>query len=257
MAATIPSSRLPRLLKRLTVWPIYPAVLFLLFFFIYPTTLLLGLSFTGADESFSLEHYRRLIDQELYTKVLLITIKIAAWTTLFAILAGYPVAYLLSTVKSSKRNTLIIWVLVPFWTSFLVRTFAWMVLLGRKGALNDLLLTLGIVEIPIKIIYNFTGVMIGMVHALMPLGVLTMLSVMENIDTNLSLVNCRFMMVVIVLDRIFQRDDVMIEIIIHPVDHTGQAGGLAATSWSCHQKQSTRPFDHIFNDGRQPQLLKR
>jgi len=176
----------PRLLRRLSAWPIYPAVLFLLFFFVYPTALLLGLSFTGVDERFSLEHYQRLLDQELYTKVLLITIKIAAWTTLFAILAGYPVAYLLSTVKSSKRNTLIIWVLVPFWTSFLVRTFAWLVLLGRKGALNDLLITLGVVEYPIKIIYNFTGVMIGMVHALMPLCILTMLAVMENIDKNLT-----------------------------------------------------------------------
>ncbi len=175
-----------RLFRRLGAWPIYPAVLFLLFFFIYPTTLLLGLSFADVDDNFTLEHYKRLFDQALYVKVLLITIKIAAWTTVFAIMAGYPVAYLLSTVKASTRNTLVIWVLVPFWTSFLVRTFAWLVLLGRKGALNDLLITLGIVEYPIKIIYNFTGVMIGMVHALMPLCILTMLAVMENINKDLT-----------------------------------------------------------------------
>ncbi len=186
MEAVTPPTGIKRVMRRLGAWPIFPAVLFLLFFFVYPTGLLLGLSFTDTSDNFTLEHYQRLFDQELYAKVLLITIKVAAWTTLFAILAGYPVAYLLSTVKSSTRNTLVIWVLVPFWTSFLVRTFAWLVLLGRKGALNDLMLTLGIVEYPVKIIYNFTGVMIGMVHALMPLCVLTMLAVMENIDKNLT-----------------------------------------------------------------------
>ncbi len=173
----------PRWLK---FWPIYPAILFLGFFFVYPAVLLLGLSVVDQQGAITSEHYTKLFDSSVYIQVLLITLKIAAWTTVFAILAGYPVAYLLATVRSSTRNTLIIWVLMPFWTSFLVRTFAWIVLLGRKGALNDLLLALGVIDAPIKMIFNFSGVMIGMVHALMPLCVLTMLSVMENIDANLS-----------------------------------------------------------------------
>jgi putative spermidine/putrescine transport system permease protein len=167
-------------------WPIYPATLFLILFFIYPVVLLLGLSTLDDAGTLTGEHYLRLFRSDLYVKVLLITLKVAAWTTFFSLLAAYPIAYLLSTVKTSTRNSLIIWVLMPFWTSFLVRTFAWMVLLGRSGAVNDLLLALDLVEFPIRMIYNFTGVMIGMVHALMPLGVLTMLSVMENIDSNLS-----------------------------------------------------------------------
>jgi ABC-type spermidine/putrescine transport system permease subunit I len=175
-----------KLLGFTRVWPIYPAVLFLLLLFVYPTALLVGLSAVDVDGNITVSHYSRLFDQGLYTKVLLITLKVAAWTTTFAIIAGYPVAYLLANVRSSLRNTLIIWVLLPFWTSFLVRTFAWLVLLGRKGAINDLLIAVGILDYPIKIIYNFTGVMIGMVHALMPLCVLTMLAVMENIDTNLT-----------------------------------------------------------------------
>ena len=113
------------------VWPIYPAVLFLLVLFVYPTSLLVGLSAVDVDGNITVSHYSRLFDQGLYTKVLLITLKVAAWTTVFAIVAGYPVAYLLANVRSSLRNTLIIWVLLPFWTSFLVRTFAWLVLLGR------------------------------------------------------------------------------------------------------------------------------
>ena len=165
--------------------PILPAILFLGFFFIYPVALLLGLSLVDRSGTLGLEHYIHLFEKAVYMKVLLITLKIASWTTVFAILAGYPIAYLLSTVKNSTRNSLVILVLMPFWTSFLVRTFAWIVLLGRHGALNELLLALGIVDAPVRIIFNFTGVMIGMVHALMPLCVLTMMSVMENIDRNL------------------------------------------------------------------------
>ena len=95
-------------------------------------------------------------------------------------------AYLLATVAKTTRARLTILVLMPFWTSFLVRTFAWIVLLGRKGAINNFLVDIGLVERPIKMIFNFTGVMIGMSHALMPLAVLTMLSVMEGISPNLS-----------------------------------------------------------------------
>ena len=170
----------------LRFWPIAPAVVFLVFFFVYPAALLLGLSAVDAEGAPTIEHYARLFRSDLYVKVLLITLKVAGWTTLLSLVAGYPVAYLLATVRDNTRNMLIIWVLMPFWTSFLVRTFAWIVLLGRSGAVNDLLVALGLVEYPVRMIYNFTGVMIGMVHALMPLCVLTMLSVMINIDTNLT-----------------------------------------------------------------------
>ena len=171
--------------KFLRFWPLFPAALFLGFFFLYPTVLLLGLSLYDNQGALSSHHYDHLFASTTYIKVLLITLKIAGWTTIFAICAGYPVAYLLATVRSSTRNTLIIWVLMPFWTSFLVRTFAWIVLLGRKGAINQWLDALGLVDKPVVMIFNFTGVMIGMVHALMPLCILTMLSVMENIDRNL------------------------------------------------------------------------
>ncbi|MDP7497940.1 MAG: ABC transporter permease subunit [SAR324 cluster bacterium] len=166
-------------------WQLFPAFLFLGFFFVYPVVLLLSLSFLNSNGEITLEHYGRLATTPLYFKVLVITLKTAGWTTLLAVVGGYPVAYLLASVRPSTRNSLLIWVLMPFWTSFLVRTFAWIVLLGRNGAVNDLLQVLGIIDRPLKIIYNFTGVLIGMTHALMPLAVLTMLSVMLNINANL------------------------------------------------------------------------
>ena len=177
-------SRLSRLITQ--YGKIIPAFVFLALFFVLPVSMLLGLSFVDKEGGLSLAHYQRLWDTPVYAKVLGITLRTAAWTTVLCIVGGYPIAYLLATVAKSTRARLTILVLMPFWTSFLVRTFAWIVLLGRKGALNNFLIDIGLVEKPIKMIFNFTGVMIGMSHALMPLAVLTMLSVMEGIDANLS-----------------------------------------------------------------------
>lgn len=167
------------------LWPIVPALLFLVIFFLYPVVQLLWLSTVDRSGAFTTEHYTRLFESALYFRVLKITFEIAAWTTLFSIVFGYPVAYYLATSSARKRNTLMLWVLLPFWTSFLVRTFAWIVLLGRNGAINNWLQALGITDAPVSLIYNFAGTMIGMTHAMMPLAIMTMVSVMENIDANL------------------------------------------------------------------------
>src|SRR5919199_2654997 len=166
------------------IWPVLPALAFLGLVFVYPVALLLGTSVLDRAGHVTAQHYARLLDSAVVFQVLLITLKIAGWTALLAVLAGYPVAYLLATISPARRNLLVVLVLLPFWTSFLVRTFAWIVLLGRNGALNRLLKLLGVPNPP-SFLYNFTGVMIGMVHALMPLAILTMLAVMEGIDRNL------------------------------------------------------------------------
>jgi ABC-type spermidine/putrescine transport system permease subunit I len=161
-----------------------PLVVLLLVLLIYPVGQLLLLSVVG-DQGFTLSQYHRLFESSVYVNVLLITLKISLWTTFFAVVAGYPVAYLISSLSAKRKTSLLFWVLLSFWTSFLVRTFAWVVLLGRNGVVNQLLQALGILDAPANLLYNFGSVLVGMVHALMPLAVLTMLSVMENIDRNL------------------------------------------------------------------------
>jgi len=161
-----------------------PLAILLLVLLIYPVGQLLLLSFYG-DQGFSLAQYHRLFESSVYVNVLLITLKISLWTTFFAVVAGYPVAYLISSLSARRKTSLLFWVLLSFWTSFLVRTFAWVVLLGRNGVVNQMLQALGILDAPANLLYNFGSVLVGMVHALMPLAVLTMLSVMENIDRNL------------------------------------------------------------------------
>jgi putative spermidine/putrescine transport system permease protein len=166
-------------------WPIYPLLLFITGLFVYPVAQILWLSFVDAQGHPTVANFARVATTPVYLQTLGITFQIAGWTTFVAIVAGYPVAYLLANSSARTRATLTLFVLMPFWTSFLVRTFAWMILLGRNGAVNRLLISLGITDAPVSLIFNFTGVMIGMVHAMMPLAIMAMLSVMENIDTNL------------------------------------------------------------------------
>ncbi|MCC7280780.1 MAG: ABC transporter permease subunit [Acetobacteraceae bacterium] len=166
-------------------WPLYPLLLVVLAFFVYPVAQILWLSVLDRAGSLSAENYLRVVNTPVYWRTLGITLQISLWTTLFSLLAGYPVAYLLATSRPKTRDLLTLLVLMPFWTSFLVRTFAWMILLGRNGAINRLLQSLGITDAPLSLIFNFTGVMIGMVHAMMPLAVMSMLSVMQRVDSNL------------------------------------------------------------------------
>lgn len=161
-----------------------PIIVLLLVMLVYPVGQLLLLSVHN-NSGFTLVEYKRLFASSVYVDVLLITLKVSLWTTFFSVLTGYPIAYLISSLTRERKNSLLFWVLLSFWTSFLVRTFAWVVLLGRNGVINQVLLGLGIIDRPLSLLYNFSAVIVGMVHALMPLAVLTMLSVMENIDRRL------------------------------------------------------------------------
>jgi putative spermidine/putrescine transport system permease protein len=185
MAGVVAGSAARRRPRWLEAWPLFPLLLFLLLFFALPVGELLWTSFLNAGGQFSLENYSRLVTAPVYLRVMGISFKIAAWTTLFTLIAAYPVAYLLATISEGSRNRLLLLVLLPFWTSFLVKALAWMILLGRNGAVNELLLALGITDAPLDLIYNFLGVMIGMVHGMIPLAVLTMMPVMLDVDRNL------------------------------------------------------------------------
>jgi putative spermidine/putrescine transport system permease protein len=186
-ATTLHPAALSRPLSPLlALWPLLPIALFLGAFFVYPVLQLLTLSVRTPAGEMTARNYLRIVSDPIYANVLAITFKIAFWTTLVSILGAYPVAYLLATASAKRRNSLMIWVLVPFWTSFLVRTFAWMILLGRNGAINRLLISLGITDAPVALIYNLTGTLIGMSHAMIPLAIMTMLPVMQTIDPNLA-----------------------------------------------------------------------
>jgi ABC-type spermidine/putrescine transport system permease subunit I len=102
-----------------------------------------------------------------------------------SLIMGYPVAYFLSKAPPHLRNILFIAVLIPWWTSTLVRTYAWMVILGRNGLINQTLMGLGLIPEPLKLMYNTLGVVIGMVHVQLPLAILPLYAVMNGIDGEL------------------------------------------------------------------------
>lgn len=120
-------------------------------------------------------------DQAIYLSLLGRTFWISAMVTLICLALGYPLAYRLATLPARQSNLLLILVLLPFWTSLLVRTAAWVVLLQKEGVINGLLRWLGLISEPLPLIYNRFGVYVAMVHVLLPFMVLPLYSVMRGI----------------------------------------------------------------------------
>ncbi len=120
-------------------------------------------------------------EQAVFATILLRTFNISAVVTLCCLLLGYPLAYWLSTLPARQANVLMILVLVPFWTSILVRAAAWIVVLQREGLVNKALLALHVVAEPIALLFNRTGVIISMTHILLPFMILPLYSVMKSV----------------------------------------------------------------------------
>ncbi|WP_332680676.1 ABC transporter permease subunit [Bosea sp. (in: a-proteobacteria)] len=183
-AATAPATarRLPRLGA---LWLAAPGLAFLAVFFVYPVAQLLGLSLWSAETGFSTATYQRIAATDVYLRVLGITFRIAGYTALASLAIGYPLAYWLARMPELFRGRMLLFVMIPFWTSYLVKTFAWMIVLGRSGLINTLVLGSGVTDQPLSLLHNEFGVMVGMVHAMVPLAVMTMLPVMSGIDQRL------------------------------------------------------------------------
>lgn len=120
-------------------------------------------------------------DQRAFINILVRTFGISAVVTLWCLLLGYPLAYWLSTLSARQANLLMILVLVPFWTSILVRVAAWIVLLQREGLVNSALMGVGVLQEPLALLFNRTGVIIAMVHILLPFMILPLYSVMKSV----------------------------------------------------------------------------
>ncbi|WP_296258875.1 MULTISPECIES: ABC transporter permease [unclassified Pseudomonas] len=123
-------------------------------------------------------------NQSIYVDIFIRTFYIGGIVTVLCLLLGFPVAYWLATLPEGKSNLLMICVLLPFWTSLIVRTAAWIVLLQSDGLINRSLMFLGIVDSPIQLVFNRTGVIIAMTHVLLPFMILPLYSVMKSIPTN-------------------------------------------------------------------------
>lgn len=164
--------------------------IWLLLFFLAPFAIVFKISFAEsqmaqppfsnlvewADDMFTVSlnmfNYKDLVEYDLYLKGYLTSIKIAFFSTIFCLLLGYPIAYVISRMPPSTRNVCLMLVIMPSWTSFLVRIYAWMGILKGNGLLNNLLLSLGVIDQPLAIMHTPTAVYIGIVYAYLPFMVL-------------------------------------------------------------------------------------
>ena len=133
---------------------------------------------------FSLSSYARLLDP-LYLGVLWNSCYLAALTTLLCLLMGYPFAYLLTRAPPRLRPLLLLLVVIPFWTSSLVRTYAMVIILKSKGVVNEVLLAAGLIDEPLELLYTDTAVLLGLIYALLPFMVLPLYAALEKLDTRL------------------------------------------------------------------------
>jgi putative spermidine/putrescine transport system permease protein len=167
------------------VFPVvlWPACAYLLVFHVLPLARLVRLSVT--ESGLTLTHYRRLIAVPMYAQILTNTFEIAASVAVIALLLGYPTAYFLATTSRRRFSVLIVFVLIPFFTSLLVRNYAWIFLLGSRGVINSVAVWLGVIRAPLPLMFNRFGVLVGMVHILLPFMILILLSVMRGINSQL------------------------------------------------------------------------
>ncbi|MBY5841295.1 ABC transporter permease [Rhizobium leguminosarum] len=162
-----------------------PGIALLVSAVLLPVGVMLYLSFVGEDGSFSFENYVRLWTTPVYGEVFNITFRISFFTTVMVAVIGYPLAYVLAHLPERLQNWALLFVLLPFWTPVLVRTYAWLVLLQDHGLINDGLIGLGLIKEPLALSHNLTGALIGMVQIMLPFLVLPLFSSMKAIDQNL------------------------------------------------------------------------
>ena len=133
----------------------------------------------------TLDNYRFLLEDKLYWLSYLKSIKIAAISTLLCLLLGFPMAYAIARTPQPWRNLLLLLVILPFWTSFLLRVYAWMVMLGKQGLVNQLLLKLGIVDAPLQMLYTDGAIYLGIVYTYVPFMILPLYATLEKLNLDL------------------------------------------------------------------------
>lgn len=162
---------------------VLPALLLLAGFYVLPVLGVLWLSVTVPEPG--LGNYAMLFTNQTIAKVLVVTVRVCVISTAITLVAGYVVAYILVHVGERQRQFLLFFVLLPFWLSVLVRSFAWLILLGRQGVVNDTLVSLGLIDQPLSLIRNEFGVIVGMIHYMLPYAILPLFAGMRGIDQRL------------------------------------------------------------------------
>ncbi|WP_118133490.1 ABC transporter permease [Oceanicella sp. SM1341] len=159
---------------------ILPALAVMIIFYIWPLVNILGISVTEPEPG--LGNYALLAESRPIQTSFIITFRVAAITTVFCLVLGYIVSYAIYNASKRGVGLMVALVLLPFWISVLIRSFSWIVLLGRSGLVNDALMGMGLIDRPLRLMHNEFGVLIAMVHVMLPFAVLPIMANMKGID---------------------------------------------------------------------------
>lgn len=165
---------------------ITPAILIVGFVLVLPLGWLGYLSFIDDTGQTSLVNYAVLLNSTAYLQTLETTVALSLTVAVLVVVLGYPLAYWLAHLSRRTSGLLLILVLIPFWTSSLVRTYAWLILLQRRGVVNNALLALDLIGSPLRLANSFTGITIGVVHVSLPIFILPTLVAIRGIQRDLS-----------------------------------------------------------------------
>lgn len=171
----------------LTVLPLY---VFTICFVVGPLLYMIALSFAtngnGSDTiwRFTLDNYKK-IGEPVYLESFVQSFQLAITSTVLIMLMGYPFGYFMAKLSEKGKKRMMLLIMIPFWTSSLIRMYGWIIILQAKGVLNGILMKLGLIQEPLKILYSYPAVVVGMVYALLPFMILSVYSSVEKMDWSL------------------------------------------------------------------------
>lgn len=179
---------------RPAAWMALPAFAFMALFFVLPLSTLVWASFhvyepgSTTPSGFSLKYYVTLLTDPHYLRIMATSLRVALWATLLCLVIGYPLAYLMAVTGRTRprvQTALLVIVFAPLFIGVVVRAFAWTVLLRGDGLVNNVLLWLGVIDAPLRLLFTETGLVLALTHVFLPLLVLPLASVIQKIDPNL------------------------------------------------------------------------
>jgi putative spermidine/putrescine transport system permease protein len=176
-------------------WTALPGLLFMAAFFVLPLSTLVWASFhvyePGATTptGFSFKYYIAIITDPHYLRIMGTSLRVALWATLLCLVIGYPLAYLMAVTGRTRprlQTALLVTVFAPLFIGVVVRAFAWTVMLRSDGLVNNMLMWLGVIDAPLRLLFTETGLVVALTHVFLPLMVLPLASVIQKIDPNLA-----------------------------------------------------------------------
>ena len=176
--------------KNQGLFPMLPLLLFIVVFLVGPLVYMVALSFATNNEGygvtwkFTLENYTRITDP-VYLQTFIQSFQLAITSTVIISLLGYPFGYFMAKLSAKWKKRVMLFIMLPFWVNSLIRLYGWIIILQTKGVLNGLLLKLGIISEPLKILYSYPAIVVGMVYALLPFMILSVYSSAEKLDWSL------------------------------------------------------------------------